>query len=157
MRTVRLIRGGCISAVLLLGLPLGGFCLFSYLVRLSPPWGFLSVFLFCSWVFFLAWASSWASSWASPCPFGACGLLLPWVLFFFRAFFCPLGFFPGGLWFVVCVGFLEGYFCFPSCLFLCLSCCFLSSFSCFSPRCLLVFFGLSLVVVSSLFCFLCFL
>ena len=43
----------------------------------------------------LAWASSWASSWA-------CGLLLSW------AFFCPLGFFPGGLWFVVCVVFLEG-------------------------------------------------
>ena len=43
----------------------------------------------------LAWASSWASSWA-------CGLLLLWVLFFFRAFFCPLGFSRGacGLWFV---------------------------------------------------------
>ena len=62
-------------------------------------WGLAWVLLWglCSVVglWGLAWASSWASSWA-------CGLLLLWVLFFFRAFFCPLGFSRGacGLWFV---------------------------------------------------------
>ena len=133
MRTVRLVRGVV-------------FLLFSYLVCLSwvfvfsltwfasPPLGLFLGFFVLLLGLFLAWASSWASSWASPLGscWGRAGVVLgscwgrawAWVLLLSWAFFCPLGFFPGGLWLLVCVVFLEGdvrqfFFCQWSAQFCC--------------------------------------
>ena len=126
MRTVRLVRG-----VVFLRFPywvcLSWVSCFFLTVFASRPLVAVRGFLFCSWVcllsvcffvssfgfalgfflgFFLGLGLAVVVLWS--CCGRAVVVLWSWVLLLSWAFFCPLGFFPGGLWFVVCVVFLEG-------------------------------------------------